>query len=53
MEKKVAFWVDAQIAEKLSTIPKCEKSTIIRMALREWFGIKNERRIVDEATKRS
>jgi len=39
MEKKQTFWADAQLSEKLSTIPRSEKSTVIRMALRQYFGI--------------
>lgn len=39
MEKKETFWADSAIVAKLATIPRSEKSTIIRMALRQWFGI--------------
>jgi len=39
LERKETFWADAPIVAKLATIPKKEKSTIIRMALRSWFGI--------------
>ena len=39
MEKKETFWADAQLTEKLATIPRSEKSTVIRMALRQYFGI--------------
>lgn len=39
MEKKETFWADAQLHKKLSAIPKSEKSTVIRMALRQYFGI--------------
>jgi len=34
-----SFRDDEQIAKKLDAIPKSEKSTIIRMALRQYFGI--------------
>jgi len=34
-----SFRDDEQIARKLDAIPTNEKSTIIRMALRAWFGI--------------
>jgi len=37
MESKQTFWADAQLSEQLATIPRSEKSTIIRMALREYF----------------
>lgn len=39
MEKKETFWADAQLSQQLATIPRSEKSTIIRMALRQYFGI--------------
>jgi len=38
-EKKQTFWADEPINAKLSAIPRSEKSTVIRMALRAWFGI--------------
>jgi len=34
-----SFRDDEQIAKKLDEIPKNEMSTIIRMALRQYFGI--------------
>jgi len=34
-----SFRDDEQIARKLDEIPRSEKSTIIRMALRQYFGI--------------
>lgn len=37
MEKKQTFWADSLLTEQLATIPRSEKSTIIRMALREYF----------------
>lgn len=39
LEKKQTFWADEPINAKLSEIPRSEKSTVIRMALRQWFGI--------------
>jgi hypothetical protein len=45
LEKKETFWADAPLCEKLSTIPKGEKSTIIRMALRQWFGITSSKSV--------
>ncbi|HEY8910082.1 MAG TPA: hypothetical protein VIM51_07345 [Desulfosporosinus sp.] len=41
MEKKVVFWADEQLIQKLSEIPKSEKSTVIRMALRQYFNMTN------------
>lgn len=43
MERKISFWADAQLDDHLATIPRSEKSTIIRMALRAWFGISNSK----------
>lgn len=34
-----AFRDDAEIGKRLDMIPKNERSTIIRMALRQYFGI--------------
>lgn len=39
MRKYRSFRDDEQIGEKLDAIPKNERSTIIRMALREYFQI--------------
>jgi len=39
MEKKETFWADEPLTAKLATIPRSEKSTVIRMALRQYFGI--------------
>lgn len=39
MDTKQTFWADAQLSERLSLIPRSEKSTVIRMALRQYFGI--------------
>jgi len=39
MRKYRSFRDDEQIGEKLDEIPKSERSTIIRMALREYFKI--------------
>jgi len=38
-KKKETFWADEPIMEKLATIPEGEKSFVIRMALRQYFGI--------------
>ena len=38
MKKKRTFWDDPTIGPKLDAIPENEMSTIIRMALRQWFG---------------
>jgi len=48
MKKKQTFWADAQLSEKLSTIPRNEKSTIIRMALRQYFGISTDQIVADD-----
>ena len=37
MQKKQTFWTDSLLTEQLATIPRSEKSTVIRMALREYF----------------
>jgi len=50
MEKKQTFWADAQLTEHLATIPRSEKSTIIRMALRAWFNLPNCRPIETTVT---
>ena len=39
MVKKETFWTDRPIAEKLKDIPDGERAVIIRMALRQYFGI--------------
>lgn len=39
MRKYRSFRDDEQIGKKLDSIPKNEKSTVIRMALRQYFGI--------------
>ena len=39
MVKKETFWTDRPIAEKLACIPDGERAVIIRMALRQYFGI--------------
>ena len=39
MVKKETFWTDRPIAEKLASIPDGERAVIIRMALRQYFGI--------------
>jgi len=39
MVKKETFWTDEPIAEKLKDIPDGERAVIIRMALRQYFGI--------------
>ena len=44
MRKTRTFKDDKQIGEKLDTIPKDEMSTVIRMALRAWFGITNSKK---------
>ena len=36
---KETFWSDEQLSEKLATITHGEKSFIIRMALRDYFGM--------------
>ena len=41
MKKKRTFWDDPSIGQKLDAIPNNEMSTIIRMALRQYFGIAN------------
>lgn len=42
MGKYRSFRDDEQIGKKLDLIPKNEKSTVIRMALRQYFGISDE-----------
>ena len=42
--KTETFWADAALVERLLTIPSREKSFIIRMALRDWFGMTDSRR---------
>lgn len=42
--KKETFWSDATLSERLSLIPGREKSFVIRMALRDWFGLTNSKR---------
>ncbi|MBC2723330.1 hypothetical protein [Desulfosporosinus sp.] len=37
--EKETFRPDPQLKEKLNTIPKGEKSFIIRMVLRDYFGL--------------
>lgn len=43
-KKKESFWTEGPLMEKLATIPEGEKSTIIRMALRDWFNLTDSRR---------
>jgi len=43
-KKKETFWTSGPLMEKLATIPEGEKSVIIRMALRDWFGLTDSRR---------
>lgn len=50
MKKKETFWADAQLSEHLATIPRSEKSTIIRMALRQYFGIPARKQIESTIT---
>lgn len=40
MGKNRSFKDDPALAEELDSIPKNERSTVIRMALRQYFGIK-------------
>ena len=42
-KEKQTFWADEQLTEKLATIPENEKSTVIRMALRDYFGLTNSK----------
>jgi len=39
LRKYRSFRDDEQIGEQLDAVPKNERSTIIRMALRQYFGI--------------
>jgi len=39
LKKRRTFWDDPIIGPKLDAIPENEVSTIIRMALRQWFSI--------------
>ena len=41
---KETFWADPQLSERLANITHGEKSFIIRMALRDWFGMTDSRR---------
>jgi len=43
VRKYRSFRDDEQIAKKLDEIPKNERSTIIRMALRAWFEVPSSR----------
>lgn len=38
-KKKRTFWDDPALGEKLDGIPQGERGVIIRMALRQYFGI--------------
>jgi len=49
-EKKQTFWADEPINAKLAAIPRSEKSTVIRMALRQYFGITGTSRPVEPIT---
>ena len=42
-KEKQTFWADEQLTEKLAAIPENEKSTVIRMALRDYFGLTNSK----------
>jgi len=53
LEKKETFWVDGPLQKRLASIPKMEKSTVIRMALRDYFNLTDSKRGVvgyDETT---
>lgn len=39
MEKRIVFSVDSVLSKKLSQVPENERSTVIRMALRDFFRI--------------
>lgn len=39
MKKRRTFWDDPSIGPKLDAIPEGELSTIVRMALRQYFGV--------------
>ena len=41
---KETFWSDEQLSERLSTITHGEKSFIIRMALRDYFGMTDSKK---------
>jgi hypothetical protein len=41
---KETFWSDKQLSERLSTITHGEKSFIIRMALRDYFGMTDSKK---------
>ena len=51
MIKKETFWTDAPIAAKLNEIPEGEKAVIIRMALRQYFGITGSKPMEPTADK--
>lgn len=40
-KRKRTFWDDELIGPKLDAIPEHEMSVIIRIALRDWFGLAN------------
>lgn len=42
--KKEYFLIDKPLQEKLSKIPRGEKSVVIRMALRDYFGLSNSKK---------
>jgi len=50
-EKKQTFWADEPINAKLAAIPRSEKSTVIRMALRQYFGITGTSTPVEPITR--
>lgn len=41
---KITFWADDQLIEKLATVKKGERSFIIRLILRDYFGLTDSRR---------
>ena len=41
---KETFWSDKQLSERLATITHGEKSFIIRMALRDYFGMTDSKK---------
>lgn len=52
MKKKRTFWDGGStLGEKLDSIPENEMSTIIRMALRQWFGLPNSKPKTEPVTQ--
>lgn len=51
MGKNRSFKDDPALAQELDLIPKNERSTVIRMALRQYFGITPKKGVVNGDNK--